>query len=253
MKFEYTPEEARTVAEATHRWLVKGKYKISIDTRIQSDAPYLTTLVGKRVGALRLVEAQGTCKYEGALERFATWLAARRFNAELYLATLEDSNVPARILRAIGDDGVGLLLIDENMEVQCIKKARNFALLVTPDPTLALGKHKSHIRDLVIRFNDGDRKDALRDMCELVENETERLIIRAVKKGWMKIPLKRIDNMDWSSQINALSSTKQYVSKKRAIISPSEKDDFHSFRNARNLINHKVKNKRAEQRREQPG
>lgn len=251
MKFEFTPEEARTVAEAVRRWLVKRTQKVSIETRMQPNAPYLTTLLGKRGAALTLVEAQGSCKYDGALQRFATWLAAQRVYAELYLATSEDSDVPARILTAIADDGVGLLLVDDSMAVRCVKNARNFALLVTPDPTLALGRQKTVIRDLVDRFNEGDRKDALRDMCELVERETDRLIRLGVRKGWITVAASRVDRMDWNKQINVLASSAQCAPGKAVIISHAEKADFHSFRNARNLLDHKVKNKREEHRREQ--
>jgi hypothetical protein len=132
-----------------------------------------------------------------------------------------------------------------------VQRPRNFALVVAPDPTLALGKHKKPIGDLVEKFNAGDRKDALRDMCELVEGETERLIERAVAKGWITPNAGQVARMDWAGQINALASANQSAPGKSVIVSPTEKDDLHSFRNARNLLDHKVKNKREEKKREQ--
>ncbi|MCI0677375.1 MAG: hypothetical protein L0Y42_16565 [Phycisphaerales bacterium] len=132
-----------------------------------------------------------------------------------------------------------------------MQQARNFALVVTPDPTLALGKHKKRVGDLVEKFNGGGRKDALRDMCELVEGETDKLIRLAVRKGWVNVTTTQVDNMDWSAQINALASANQCAAGKSLIISHTDKDDFHSFRNARNLLDHKVRNKREEKRREQ--
>src|SRR6185369_14306706 len=101
------------------------------------------------------------------------------------------------------------------------------------------------------RFNSGDRKDALRDMCELVERETQKLLTRLVKKGWINFTELQISRMNWSDQINALASSNQYNAGRAPLISSNDRDDLQSFRGARNLLDHKTKSKREEFRREQ--
>jgi hypothetical protein len=82
-------------------------------------------------------------------------------------------------------DGVGLLVVDASGVVVESQKARNPALVVTPEPTLRYGDCKQEVAEAIKKFNDVDRKDGLRDMCEIVERETEELALRAVKKNWL--------------------------------------------------------------------
>jgi len=88
-----------------------------------------------------LVEAQGTLSYEKSLKDLAAWLAAKRIYAELYLATMSDGVLPLGLLAELDRDGVGLLVVHDNLAVDVDRKPRNPALVVTPDPTLKSGTH----------------------------------------------------------------------------------------------------------------
>ena len=55
---------------------------------------------------------------------------------------------------------------------------------------------------------------------------------------------------DWSEQIDTLASVNAYNPTYRPVVSNTLKADLHSFRGARNLVDHKVHGKRAEARRQ---
>lgn len=244
MNFIVTPEEAQPAALAITKHFRKRGMTVKIEVEAWPSAPYRTTLVARKQGLCLLVEAQGTLNYGKALKGLATWLAANRCHAELYLATVSEAVIQAGMLGEIKSDGVGLLVIDENGAVSESQRARNPALVVTPDPTLRFGDCKHEILNAVTKFNDVDRKDGLRDMCEIVERETEELALRAVRKGWLTMDEAAIKGKDWSSQIDTLASKNAYNAGKDPIVSSTFKNDLHSFRGARNLVNHKVRGKR---------
>lgn len=129
-------------------------------------------------------------------------------------------------------------------------KPKNPALIVTPDPTLKFGDCKVEVNSAIRKFNEIDRKDGLRDMCELVERETEKLAILAVRKGLLRLGEADVQRQDWSGQINTLASPNTYNPGNTPLLDSKLKDDLHSFRGARNLIDHKVTSKRAEIKRQ---
>jgi len=249
MKFEFTPEEAQTSARAVAKHLRKRAMNLRVEKVPWSDAPYATTITATKSGLSILVEAQGRLSYHRALRDFVAWIAIRRLHAEVYLATTSDAVIEAGILRELKLDGVGLLLVDDNGDVHEHQKARNAALVVTPDPTLIYGNCKRDVDAAVKKFNEMDRKDGLRDMCEIVERLTEEVGIAACHKGIMKIPVKQFIEKDWAGQINELARPEVYHSG-RPLVSTALKDDLHSFRNARNLFDHKVKSHREETKRQ---
>lgn len=162
---------------------------------------------------------------------------------------MSDAVLQAGTLEEMRKDGVGLLVVDEHA-ISESQKARNPALVVTPDPTLRFGDCKEEVVEAVKKFNDVDRKDGLRDMCEVVERETEGLALLAVRKGWLKMDERAIKRKDWSSQIDALSSNDAYTAGHDPTLSSTLKTDLHSFRGARNLVNHKVRGKRDDAKRQ---
>lgn len=249
MKLTLTPEEAWLIAEGIAKHYRKAKTKIKVEHAIANDAPYRTTLVIVDRGKSILVEAQGALAYGRSLQELAKWLASRREYCEMFLATSDEGSIPVGLLSELQRDGVGLLIVETDGAVRVDKPARNPALVVTPDPTLTYGDCKKEVSDAVAKFNNVDRKDALRDMCELVERETDKLIRRAATRGVINTPLANIDHMDWSNQINTLSSTNAHAGKPLTVSDPL-KNDLHSFRGARNLIDHKVKSKREDKKRQ---
>lgn len=95
-----------------------------------------------------------------------------------------------------------------------------------------------------------DRKDGLRDMCEVVEQLTAELGVAASKKGRLKMPESVFRQKDWATQINELSRSEAYNAPFVPLLKSSLKDDLHSFRGARNLIDHKVQSAQEEKLRQ---
>lgn len=223
---------------------------VSIEVAAWHDAGWRTTLTGKQASLLVLIEVQGVLSYSKPLRDFALWIAAKRHYAELSLAVPGDAIIQAGTLEELRRDGVGLLVVDQDGSVRESIKPKNAALVVTPDPNLKFGKCKREVNSTITKFNDVDRKDGLRDMCELVERETEALVVLAARKGLLVKSESVVSSMDWSSQINSLASSNMYASGVPPIVEAKLKDDMHSFRGARNLINHQARNKKADRERQ---
>ena len=99
----------------------------------------------------------------------------------------------------------GAFVIDGKGVVTEHQRARNPALIVSPDPTLAFGALKHDVRNAVEKFNNVDRKDGLREMCEVVERLTDDVATTASRRGWVKTPEADFSAKDWASQINELA------------------------------------------------
>jgi hypothetical protein len=251
MRFEFTPDEAQPTALAVARHLQRKRLAVSVEASAWPDAPLRTTLLGKLATLNILVEVQGRLNYTRAVKDLAAWIAARRHYAELLLAVPNEATLQAGTIEELRTDGVGLLIINaDDGSVKEPIKAKNPALIVTPDPNLRFGKCKQEVIKAVDKFNDMDRKDGLRDMCELVERETEVLAVLAARKGLMTRPESIVRTMDWSQQINVLASQEQYTAGNTPIVDDKLKFDMHSFRGARNLIDHQARNKRADRERQ---
>ncbi len=250
MKFELTPEEAREPAKALIKYFKKKKMKVTIERPGWKDAPYRTTIVAVKSGLTTLVEAQGVLSYGRSLEDFAKWLAANRHYSEFSIATTNDATIEVGVSHQMKKDGVGLLIVHEDGSIEEHHKPRNPALVVTPDPTLSLGPAKAEVFAAVKKFNDTDRKDGLRDMCEVVERLTEELGVIACRKKWLKMPEAQFPVKDWSGQINELARSEAYNAPHTPLIKAGLKDDLQSFRGARNLIDHKARSARADKSRQ---
>jgi hypothetical protein len=223
--------------------------KVKIEKPAWSAAPYRTSVVAEKAGRHILIEAQGTLSYAQSLKGLAVWLAANRCYAELYIATKADAVLQAGVLQQMRMDGVGLLVIDDDGEVTISMRARNAALVVTPEPTLKFGPSNAEVRTAVQKFNDTDRKDGLRDLCEIVERLTEELGVAACRKGYLKKPEAQFIKDDWSTQINELARPEAYHTSP-PLVGTTLKDDLHSFRGARNLVDHKARSRRDEAKRQ---
>lgn len=244
MKFAFTPEEAQEIARLVHAQMRRAGYKVAIEAPYSRDAPYRTTLIARQGQLTKLIEAQGHLDFHRELENFSRWLAAGRQYIELYIATLEESAVPAVVLQGVRREGVGILIAGGDGKIHILEKARNPALQVTPDPTLRYGDCRMEVRQAVEKFNQTDRKDGLRDLCEIVERETEELALRASRRGLLKMDENAIRTMDWSSQINTLASVNAYNTGTVPLFTPGMRDDMHSFTRGRNLVDHKVRGKK---------
>ena len=156
----------------------------------------------------------------------------------------------ATTLAEMRKHGVGWLVVQDGGAVIESSTARNPALVVTPDPNLRYGDCKAEVRAALVKFNEVNRKDGLRDMCEIVERETEELAIACFRKSRLIPDEAAIKKMDWAGQINTLASVNAHPPGAGPIVSDTFKHDLHSFRGARNLIDHKVNTKWEDKRRE---
>lgn len=247
MRFDFTPDEAQTLAGIIIKYFRRNKYNIAIERPVLHEAPCRTTLIAEKDGVKKLIDCQSAVNY-GILKQLAQWLAARRLNCELYIGTHEESSISSGEITALRKDGVGLIVINDGA-LSVPLEAKNFALIVNIDPLLKLGQLQPLVNRIVTEFNRGgnsNRKAALRDMFELVEGETEKLLLKGIKKNIIvSIREARIKGMDWSSQINYLARPESYR-KKAPSFEENLRLDFQSFRGARNLLDHKVSGKKAE-------
>jgi hypothetical protein len=250
MKFVITPEEAQRPALAVMKYLRNRGMQVYAEKTAWADAPYRTTLVASK-GALRvLVEAQRTLSYSRALKELVSWIGARRHYAQFYIATVNEAVLQAGVLAELRKDGVGLFIVDEADAVTEHEKARNPALLVTPDPTLRYGNYEAEVKAAVRKFNETNRKDGLRDMCELVERAVTELGVTACRRSRLKMPAETFQAKDLAGKINELARAEAYHSEYTPVVTPELKDDLHSFRTARNLVDHPAHGRRENARRE---
>lgn len=244
MTFEFTPDDAQPIALAVQRHLRRQHITVDFEVAAWEDVPYRTTILATDGDKKILIEAQHSFDFHQELTDLAKWLMLKRNYSEMYIATAPSASIEAGVLNELRELCVGLMLVS-NENVTIYQAARNPALIVTPDPTLKFGARKSEVQAILQKFNYVDRKDGLRDMCEVIERETEALLTLAIKRGVMTIPAASVSQKDWSEQIDSLASataSKNGVS----IIEDKLRVDLHSFRGARNLLDHKVRNKREE-------
>jgi len=242
------PEETELIVFSVDRHYTQKRYRVRQLQAIADDAPYRTTLVATKTSLRILVEAQKHPRWHGTLEKLARWLSARREYCELYLATDEDSELTGSLLKDLRREGVGLLLVNEAGHVHVQERARNPALVVTPAPGLSLGPSRNAVAEALNKFNGTDRKDGLRDMCEIVEGLTADVLVKAARRCLVTIDEATARNQDWSTQINSLASNK--ACKGQPIIDKYLKDDLHSFRTGRNLVDHAATGRREDARRQ---
>jgi len=249
MRFDLTPLEARPIAEAVAAWLVAGGYEVVSERPLGEDAPYRTTLMARKSALTVLIEAQGALSYGGRIRALCHWLAAERVYCEFYIATRHDAAVTPQIITELKKDGIGLLVADAAGEICVLHRPRNWALVVTPDPNLTYGRYRRDVAQFVENFNGGSRKDALRDMCELVEGLTDTVARTAARKGYVSKTEAEISRLKWSGQIDVLSAESQAGAGHEPVLS-NLRADLHSFRDARNLVDHKATSQRERARRE---
>jgi hypothetical protein len=248
--FDVTPEEALPCAEKLLDYLRKKGKKPSLEKAAWEEAPYRTTLSAADSTTTLLYEVQGALDFHARLKNFAQWLAATRKSAEFYLVSDATSATTATLFVELRAAGTGLLLLQDNQTFEVALMARNPALQVTPDPELKFGELKGAVMGCVSKFNTADRRDGLRDLCELVERETKKTLLSAVRKGVITIPVAAVENQDFSGHINTLGSKTVIATGSEPLIDSKLKDDLHSFRGARNLVDHHCANKHAEARRQ---
>ncbi len=248
--FVFTPDEAQEAAAAVISYLRSQGWATQVERAIESEAPYRTTIVGRLITTRILVEAQGVPNYHAGLQKLTGWLAKKRIDSELYIAIPELASIPASTLREITGDGVGLFIVDQDTNVTVFLSAKNPILMITLDGSLALGECRAEIVKAYHDFNQGNRKAALRDVCEIVEREVAALARKAARKKQLTKTETQVDTMTFSTHIDVLASQDAYAAGRQALVNPILKGDLHSFRSARNLVDHPAKTKRDQIRRE---
>ena len=250
IEFFFTPEEAQPTALAVHRHLENSKFTVLVEQAVDEAAPLRPTLVADANELRLLIECQGDPSYTESLKELVKWATVERVYGEVYIATSEEKTINLKDLDQMHHDGVGRFLVDKQGNVRVSEEARNPALMVSLDKRLKLAHHKTAVEELIRDFNKGNRKGALGNMCELVEQETKALAVKAVKKKWLNKTEQDIDGLDWSGRIDVLGSDKVYVAGRTRVVDPKLKNDLHSFRGARNLFDHPAPTKKEKRDRE---
>jgi hypothetical protein len=229
-RYVATPEEAQPIADMVVEALVRDGWNCEIEKPLSVDAPRTTVVLANRRGEPTcLIEAQARPSYGPSLSGFASWLRAERAHARFSLATTVRGKVSGAVQIALKRDGVGLIVVGSG-EFTVMVPAICPAYVVHVDPQVSLGRHGTTVRRLIDDFNVGNRIGALRDMCEFVEAETGKVTRKANRKGVIAKPASEVALYNWSTEIDVLKSV--------GVIDAALKADLHSFRNARNLVDH---------------
>ena len=238
--FELTSLDARRVASLTRRHFLRQHFKVETDRPAWPDAPYRTSLLCRRRSELKLIECQARLDYHHALKSFHHYLFEHRLPAELYIsvATSDEVTISATALKETDQDGVGLILIDGRGQVTVSKKACDWAYFAAPDPTLKFGSLRALVEAAFVKYNRVDRVDGMRDLSNMVEGETRRLARVARTKGWFGSKAIDLDAKDWNGVINLLGSHDASLPGLGPVINEGFKNDLHSFRGGRNLVDH---------------
>lgn len=248
MRTDLVPEEAESIANSLAAWLKTKRKKHWKEASPWGDAPYRTTYYLKDGNVFEFYEAQGRPHLHSQLLNFANWLAANRKCAELSIVAPAEAPTTADLFNILKKNGVGLMLRDADGALVRSLPPRNPAFVVTPDPSLSFRDVRARVTNAVAKFNDGSRKDGFRDLCEIAENETERVLVKAADAGITNLTKPVIQSKDWSDKINALASSGILVSKGAPLIDAKLKDDLHSFRGARNSADHPARTRADEVR-----
>jgi hypothetical protein len=241
VEFVLTPEEAQSTAQAVIVHFESAKYKVAVEASVRSDIPFRPTISATKAGMSVYVEAQHAPSYTQGVRDLVHRASVERLNCEIYVAVSFETSLSGQLLHDLSREGVGLMLVDGQGVVSIHRQASNPALQVSPDPSLKLGRLKTRVRDAVKRFNGGERKGALQEMCEIVEGETGTLVRKLAKKTWISKSEADVDKIDWSGRINLAASPNAYCSGRSPVVDDKMKTDLHSFRGARNLMDHPPK------------
>lgn len=250
MEFVLTPEEAQSTAQAIIDYLESDKHKVSVEAGVRDDIPFRPTVSAVKNGMATYIEAQSVAQYTQGVKDLVHRAGMEKLYCEIYIALSVSTPLSGHFLNELSRDGVGLMLVDAHSQVAIDKVGVNPALQVSPDPTLKLGRLKTRVGDAVKRFNKGERKAALQEMCEIVEDETGKLVKKLAKKAWITHSEETVEKMDWSARINIAASKDACTSGHTPIVDDKLKQDLHSFRGARNLIDHPATSKAAEKKRQ---
>lgn len=259
MTYIYTPEEALSIADALSKFLKSQGLNVYIDQALSDEAPYITTLIAKKGELNLLFEAQNEVGCDQFLKDLAVWLHSQRHYAELFIATHRDASFSGTFLQQLDQTGIGLILVEGSGKIKIERNPKNPVLIVSAEPSLKFGKYKELVKACLDKFNQPNsflypnnvRKDALRDLCELVEGLTEEVALAAARKGYLQRTEDKIREMKWSDQINATAAEDAYIGNHKPFVSEGLKTDLHSFRNGRNIVDHKVRSKREDTQRQQ--
>jgi hypothetical protein len=248
MKYISTPEEAHPIANVVFEFMRKHGFAVKIEKALDVNAPYTTTLTATKSRLNILFETQYQIHCDQSIKELALWLHSQRRYAELFIATHRLAHISWDIFRDLDRSGIGLILVDDKDTLEIERPPKNPALIISHDPTLRFGTYEKKVKTCMTKFNSpcsfisdkNPRRDAARDMCEIVEGLTEQLAIRAVKRKHITLTEKNITDQDWSGQIDTLRSQKACATGKSPIIDDPLKIDLHSFRGIRNLLDHKT-------------
>jgi hypothetical protein len=259
MNYLYTPEESQSIANALVKYMQGQGFTVDIEKPLHESAPCSTTLFAQKANLNILFEVQKQVHCDRYIKDLALWLLKQGFYAELFIATHNTTNFSGEFLKEIDHAGIGLIIIENEAKVEIVKPPVNPALKINPSPSLKFGSCKEMVKACIDKFGqpisflsgNDTRKDALRDLCEIVEKLTEDVALAAIRKGYLQRDEDTIKKLKWADKINVISAKEAYATGCTPFVSEELKLDLHAFRNGRNIVDHKVRTKKEDALRQQ--
>lgn len=221
-------------------------YTVNQLSSIDDDYRYRVHLICKKRYDTFAIEIREKCNVEKPFENFVIGCQAKRVSVRVFFAVPEVidesetlvSHSQRNMLKKLG---IGLITIGANgvnEDIGTISCYRRFAL----EPGSSLGKYSAKVDEIIADYNLGNCLDAVRDLCEEVEDATISLALKAAKKGKIAATVDEINNheFDWAGLINGLSIRVWRNHPQTQIINDRRlKNSLDNFRDKRNLSDHR--------------
>jgi hypothetical protein len=239
------PPPLMGAAKVLMRHFQKRGYRIYEDQAIDQTYPYKVHLVFKRGYETLAVEMRQKCDIQPPFLRFVQACQANRVPSKVYFAVPElldeeETGITHAQNQELRRAGIGLMVVGNGtvrMDVGTIACNRRIGL----EPGGTLSKHSRRVEEVISDYNLGQCLDAVRDLSEEVEDATTMLCAKAARKGKINITEAEVlaPEFSWEDKINILSADKYRNTPQRRFLDPPLSRDLKSFKDVRNLSDHR--------------
>jgi len=253
MKFEILHKELWAIANAIIKYFKKRKVnKFLIEKPLSDNYKFRPTISFKNGGSTVVVEVKDRPLFQEYFEDFVKDCLVNRESLKIYMAfphILGDAEISFShsFLIKVKKYGIGILLVKDN-SVIVDKEAVKCYMRIAWSELNSVPKHR--VYEIIDKFNEGRCIDAIRDITEAVEDEVDKLAIRAKKKKKIRPTLSHIEGLNFESKINLLSAPEWKGRKQKRYFDEDLKNDLKSYKGTRNLSHH-PRNKQEERKLEQ--
>ena len=221
-------------------------YTVTEFLSVHEHNSYRPHLICKKGFETIIFELREKCNVEKHFENFVDKSQAHRVPIKIYFAMPEyiddvESTVGIAQRSTLKKLGIGLMIVKEGEVIEdlgTISCNRRFVI----EPGTSLGKHTSQVHEIIEKYNFGNCLDAVRDLCEEVEDATTLLALKAARKNKINLTVQEINDHeeDWSGLINCLSFRQWKNLPQTQIITDRRlRASLHDFRDKRNLSDHR--------------